>query len=390
MIDEITHHQGAGATPDGAITAKRLILVGGGHAHLAVLTGWARQAPSGVETWMIAPAPFTAYSGMIPGWMAGYYPYGANLIDLRPLAKRAGVKLIIDSVCGLNAARNTIDLASGGAISFDLLSLATGGDIDTSKLALLGDRLLPIRPVHDFVAAWPRVLAAAGQSPHYKLVVVGGGAAGVELALAAKTGLQAVSAGAGVQLVADLNGLMPGHSAAVRHLVERALAARKIDVLFGRAVGTETGLLLANGTVIEADCVIAATGSRASAWLKHSGLVFDAQDFIAVGAELRSLSHDDIFAAGDIVGRVDQVVSRSGVHAVKAGPVLAANLRAWLRGGALRSYLPRKRTLYLLATGDRRAILSWGPITMSGRLVWRLKDFIDRRFVETHASVGQN
>ena len=87
-------------------------------------------------------------------------------------------------------------------------------------------------------------------------------------------------------------------------------------------------------------------------------------------------TYGDIFAAGDTT-RIDRSVARSGVHAVRAGPVLAANLRASLTGSELRSYIPKRRTLYLLATGDKRAILSWDR-SRRVAAIWRLKDWIDR------------
>ncbi len=123
-------------------------------------------------------------------------------------------------------------------------------------------------------------------------------------------------------------------------------------------------------------------------WLAGSGLACTAEGFVAVGADLRSISHAAIFAAGDIIDRVDRKLERSGVHAVKAGPVLAANLRAAIGGTELRQYCPRRRTLYLLGLGDRRAIGTWGRFVATGRFVWWLKDWIDRRFVELYTRRG--
>jgi selenide,water dikinase len=69
------------------------------------------------------------------------------------------------------------------------------------------------------------------------------------------------------------------------------------------------------------------------------------------------------------------------VYAVRAGPPLAANLRAALLGLPLRRYTPQRRTLYLLSCGKRRAIASWGGFSAEGAWVWRWKDRIDRAFI---------
>jgi selenide,water dikinase len=79
---------------------------------------------------------------------------------------------------------------------------------------------------------------------------------------------------------------------------------------------------------------------------------------------------------------------RSGVYAVRAGPVLADNLRRALAGQPLRVYVPQRRALYLLATGPRHAVASWGPLTLAGDWVWRWKDRIDRRFIARHTVGG--
>lgn len=147
--------------------------------------------------------------------------------------------------------------------------------------------------------------------------------------------------------------------------------------------------MLSDGTLMSADCVIAATGARAPCWLQPSRLMLDEKGYIAVDRHHRSLSHPNVFAAGDVCARQDLAMARSGVHAVHAGPVLAANLLAALGGGPLVAYQPRRRSLYLLACGPRYAIASWGGFSMEGEWVWRWKDRIDRRFIDRFSNQGQ-
>lgn len=363
---------------------KRVILAGGGHAHLAVLADWARRPLPDTERWLITSARHTAYSGMVPGWMAGFYPARDFLIDLKPLADRAGARLIVTDVTGLDAENRTIKLATGDLFEFDLLSLATGGESDTSSLAALGDKLLPVRPMNAFTKRWSGVLEKAFLRGGFHVCIVGGGAAGIELALAACASLRDHFTHARVSIVAPENDFLRGHAEGVRRRALGELERQGIAIHFAHAVGLNEGLLLSNGRFLPADCVIAATGSRAPRWLAKSRLACCICGFVVVGPDMRSVSHPSVFAAGDIVSRLDRGMERSGVHAVKAGPILAANLRAVVNGGTIQSYRPKKRTLYLLSTGDRRAILSWGPLVTSGRWVWRLKDWIDWHFVEQY------
>lgn len=363
----------------------RVILAGGGHAHLAVLADWARCPLPDTERWLITSSRYTAYSGMLPGWLAGIYRASELSIDLEPLATKAGATMIVADVVGLDAADKTLTLSSGEEIAFDLLSLATGGETDISSLALLGDRLLPVRPVGTFMERWSSFLEGQALASVISIAVVGGGAAGVELALGAETSIRDLLRNARISLVTPEDAFLAGHSAKVRKLARAELDSRGIAVHLAQAAGTEDGLLLSNGNHIAADLVIAATGSRAPRWLARSGLACNPSGFVAVGADMRSISHCFIFAAGDIIDRVDRSLERSGVHAVKAGPVLAANLRAAIGGKEFSQYQPRSRTLYLLALGNRRAIVSWGRFVATGKWAWRLKDWIDRTFVSRYS-----
>lgn len=351
---------------------QRVILAGGGHAHLAVLADWAAHALPGTERILVTRERHLAYSGMLPGWMAGRYRTEELLIDLAPLAEAAGARLVLDDVVGLDAAARHLRLASGATLAFDLLSLATGGTIATEGFAALGARLLSVRPVERFMAGW-QAFCAAG--PGQVVAVVGGGAAGVELALAA------ARRGHHVHLIAPATGFMPGHGAWARRLARTALARAGVTIHASMARAVSEGLVLDDGTILPVDLAILAIGSGPPGWLADSGLALDPSGFVLTGADLRSTSHPAIFAAGDIAARADLVLPRAGVHAVKAGPVLAANLRSVLTGTPLRAYQPGKRRLALLATGDGRTIASWGQFAAAGRWLSRVKDRIDRGFI---------
>ena len=80
----------------------------------------------------------------------------------------------------------------------------------------------------------------------------------------------------------------------------------------------------------------------------------------------------------------------SGVHAVHAGPVIAANLRAAMRGeAASERYIPRPASLYLLSTGRGEAIATYGPLAAKGRWAARLKHWIDNRWLAKYAALVQ-
>ncbi|MGE0113588.1 MAG: FAD-dependent oxidoreductase [Steroidobacteraceae bacterium] len=365
---------------------KRLILAGGGHAHLLVLQQLTKHPRPDLDVVLISPSRWQYYSGMLPGWIAGYYRLEECRVDLVPLVKAAGARFIIEPIAGMNADRQCVCPPDGRHIEYDWLSLNVGSESDLTWLSALGSRLLPVKPWPEFLLGWKAILEAAGAHPAYRLLVIGGGAAGVELASAARTVLRKVSPSSSVALITGNSGLLSDHAPGVQIKVRHALQRADISVIPNRAVGAEHGVLLDSGERLTADKVIAATGARAPVWLTLSGLQLDSAGYVQVDAYHRSHSHPTVYAVGDVGSRSDVRLSRSGVHAVRVAPVLAHNLLAAIDGAPLRPYRPRHRVLYLLALGERRAVASWGPLSSKGAWVWRWKDWIDRRFIRQFAN----
>ena len=363
----------------------RIILVGGGPAHLGVLADFIAHGRPDADVVMISDRPQTLYSGLLPAWVAGVIPASDMVIDSAALARRAGVRFICDAVTGLAPIKREMGLAGGDVLPFSIASLAIGGQNDARPFAALGDRLLPIRPIETFMDRWTNVIQSAQTSRILRLIVVGGGAGGVELALAAAAAALRSGFNHDIGLIAGHGGILPGHAIGVRRRAMALLKAKGVAVHDGNATGHVQGVQLSDGRILPTDWVITATGSRAPQWLSACGLATDANGFVSIGADLRSISHPHIFAAGDIVQRADRPLPRSGVHAVKAGPILAANIRGAVRGAALKRYEPRSKTLYLLASGDGRALLSYGRWAALGRPIWWLKRFIDTRFIRRYA-----
>ncbi len=368
-----------------AAHSRTLLLVGGGHAHVAVLADWIRRGvPEGVRGVLLTPKRHLRYSGMVPGWLAGQHGRDEGLVDLAGLAVRAGAEWVQGRCTALDPAGRSVTTDSGRTFTFDWASLDTGGV--GQGAALLGDdpRLIDVRPIDAFAA---RIAAMPAPAPA-RVVVAGGGAGGVELAFALRN-----RAGADprpeVALVTGEGGLLPGFADAVRSRVATTLIRQGIALHCAEARFAH-GRIMAGETSLEpVELVIAATGSAASAWVRASGLAVSAQGFALVDAQQRSLSHPHIFAAGDVAARADRTLAHSGVHAVKAGPVLAANLRSVLTGAPVRAaYHPRRHSLYLVNTGDGSAIASYGPWVADGAWVLALKHRIDKGWIATYAALA--
>lgn len=142
---------------------KRLVLLGGGHAHVHVLRSLALEPLTGAEVVLVTPFLRQMYSGMVPGLVAGHYTAGQCAIPLAPLARAAGVRLIEGAAVGLDAAARRVPLVGGEAIDYDLLSLDTGAVMDRDRLPGAREHGLFVRPIEHFVARLDAVLQGAAQ-----------------------------------------------------------------------------------------------------------------------------------------------------------------------------------------------------------------------------------
>jgi selenide,water dikinase len=124
-----------------------------------------------------------------------------------------------------------------------------------------------------------------------------------------------------------------------------------------------------------------ATGAAAPEWIRQSGFATDDHGFMLTNDLLQSPSHPNVFGAGDCVNELGHPLPKAGVFAVRAAPVLAANLMAALAGEPLTPHLPKERYLALISTGEKHAVAAWNGLSWGGRWVWRWKDRIDRRFI---------
>jgi selenide,water dikinase len=373
-----------------------IVLVGGGHSHVAVLKSFGMRPAPGVRLTLIARELLAPYSGMLPGLIAGHYTFGQAHIDLEPLARFAGARLYHAPATRIDAARKLVHVEGRPPVPYDLLSVDAGSLPAASGIAGAAEHALPVKPVDRFLVNWQDTEARlVAQDTPIRIAVVGAGAGGVELALCIEHRLRqhrAVPADRlSITVLTDREAPLPGHSEAVRQRLQAALYRANIALLTGaRVERIEAGAVhCADGRTVETDATLLLTHAGAPGWIADSGLKLDEDGFILVDDNLTSLSHPDVFAAGDIAHFDSRPLPKSGVYAVRQGPFLAENLRRAAQGRKLKPYKPQARTLALISTGGRNAIASYGQRALEGRLVWRWKDWIDRRWMRKYQELPE-
>lgn len=366
---------------------RHLVLVGGGHAHVQVIRALAERPEPGLRMTLVTDRLVTPYSGMLPGHVAGLYSHSDMHIDLERLARVSGVALVRSAANRIDRANRKVMTEDGTLVPFDILSLNVGITPDLSGIAGADAHGIAVKPISSFLARLERLLdeAARLDGPR-RIILVGGGAAGIELALALIARLKRIEpAGRPFWIaLATSSGLVPSLNAGVQRRARAALARHGVKVLDGFRVAeiNSDGIRAQDGRFVAADAVLVSTAARAPDWLQETGLPTDAGGFVKIAPTLAVMDDPSIFAVGDCSTVVDDPMPKAGVFAVRQGAALTENLRRTCRGMPLLPHQPDRNFLTLLMTGDGSAIAGRGRwFAIEGRWVWRWKDWIDRRFM---------
>lgn len=367
-----------------------IALLGAGHTHAHILRMWGMKPISDTRLVCISDAGQATYSGMLPGTLAGLYPPEAMQIDLVRLCRSVGSLLLRDEVIGLDAEQQALLFKERPPLHFDVLSIGIGSIPDRSMLSGDDDGVLAIKPMQTFLARFGDAVSGSSKMDPAKLrvVIVGGGVAGVEIALALPGWFQTHHQEMSFEIVLlDGNAqLARGVTPAAARIAQRELTRRAVQVELGDPVKSlgDHQAVLASGRTIDFDLGILATAATPPSLLEKLNLPLDERGFLQTSATLQSTSNQPIFAVGDTGTMVGSRCPKAGVYAVRQGPFLWENIHRLLDGEQLVEYRPQKNFLKLLSLGDQRAIASYRGLGFKGRWCWKWKDEIDRRFMQKY------
>ncbi len=368
--------------------ARDLVLVGSGHSHAQVLESLALEPIPGFRATVIVDSPIAIYSGMVPGFVAGQYRVDELEIDIPALAERAGARVVVARATRIDPSHRQIVVANETPVPFDLASANIGSTVAGLDLPGIRDFALPTRPIANLVHLLQQritELEKGDDRSTYRVVVVGGGAGGVELAFTLQARLsRETDRPLLVQLVHSGKRLMTGYPSGLARRIYRNAARRGIRIEpERRVVGADEGIVrFQTGGPLAFDTLLWVVGAASYSLFRDSGLPTDSSGFVRTRSTLQVEGEDDLFAVGDCA-TLDEFpeTPKAGVYAVRQGPVLMRNLRARAAGNALESYRPQSDFLTLLNLGDGNALgAKWGR-SFEGRWVMWLKDRIDRSFM---------
>lgn len=368
--------------------APRLVLVGGGHAHIHVFERCILDGPPEARLTLVVDRPIAVYSGMVPGFVAGQYEARELEIDAVALAERVGAEVVVGRATSLDPDARTIEVDGHPPVPYDLASFDIGSTVTGLDLPGVAEHALPTRPIVTFVERIVEIVERARTGPSdepFRVLVVGGGAGGVEVAFTVDQRIRdAGGRRPQVGIVEYGPRILARYSGSLVRRVHRAARNRGIHILCNVEVlaAEEGAVAVRDGDPIPFDALIWVTGPTSHGVFGSSPVATDDRGFALIRPTLQLRDHDDLFAVGDCASFIDYPETpKAGVYAVREGEIIADNLYASVAGRPLREYRPQGDFLTLMNLGDGRAIgAKWG-FSFQGRWVMRWKDRIDRKFM---------
>src|SRR5262245_22342906 len=164
--------------------ARRAVLLGAGHAHLFTLKRTAAFVRRGFELVLVAPEVFW-YSGLATGVLAGIYPPALDQIDVGALVVKGGGRFLRVRATAIDVAARTVSLDTRPSLSYDVLSCNLGSEVPLDAIPGAADHGYAVKPVRNLWELRQALEARTGPSAPrqaVRVVIVGGGATGCEVA----------------------------------------------------------------------------------------------------------------------------------------------------------------------------------------------------------------
>ena len=363
-----------------------LVLIGGGHAQIAVLKSFGMKPLERVRLTLVTDVLMAPYSGMLPGHVEGHHSMEDMHIDLLKLARFAGARLIKRSVTDIDFINKNIVLDGGLNLHYDVLSLNSGAVPDAESIQGTGEYGITVKPISHFLEKMPALSELSGD-----IAVIGGGAAGCELAISLTRHYQLADKPFACHLFSRSKRLLPTSPESASKIMARALLDNDITLHLGASVQrlTRDGVIGEKGDTIPARHIFVVTSARPADWVKGLAIAHCEDGYIQVRPTLQLMEYDNVFAAGDIASICGEKREKAGVFAVRAGPYLADNIRRFIQALPLKSFRPQSRYLALIGLGGKQALAIRGRFVAKGALWWHLKNWIDKRFIEKFTQIPE-
>ena len=365
-----------------------LVLVGGGHANIQVLKSFGMRPIAGLRISLISDVINAPYSGMLPGFVAGEYNHDEMHINLIRLANFANARFIRSKITSIDNINRRIHFEGRPEISYDLISVNTGITPDFGDIKGAREHCIAVKPISHFLSYLPQVDTTV-TSPTDTIAIIGSGAAGIELAFAFRARFNKKNVSPKIIIIGATDRFFPNLPKKCHISICEQCKQADIEVRLGDPVVevSDKVVTLNSGFKLAAEQTFLVTGAKPSEWLKYSSLNLTSDGYIEVNSTYQSISDKRVFAGGDIAKIKNQPRPRSGVFAVRAGPILAENLRLALNGLALKPNKQQSRYLSLIMLSNGRVMATWDRMYIFAKWLWPVKKWIDQKFISNFSNL---
>lgn len=359
---------------------RHIVFVGGGHAHLYSLKRLAALMSRGARITVVAPSEWHYYSGMAPGILAGTYTPEQARFNVKAMAEKAGARFVQASVTGISPVDRTLTLSNGNTIEYDAVSFNVGSTVPAVIPGSESPHLFPVKPIERVIILRQRIIDLCSDG-RANILVIGGGAAGVELAGNVRLLVNRVGGSADIKLLTADNEILPDLPDRARKIAVHSLTNRGIEIISDSTVAGFGGdkASLANGREITFDVAVLAVGIKPVSPFAP-GVQTAADGSMLVNEYLQSTAYDNIYGGGDCITFSPGPLKRVGVFAVRQAPVIFANLSSWLAGNTPKPFRPQKKYVSILNLGDGTGLLVRENRVAHGAWAWIYKEFLDKSF----------
>lgn len=370
---------------------KHLVLVGGGHAHMVTLANLHKFIEKGHKVTVVGPSPFHYYSGMGPGLLGKMYAPEDVRFATKHVVEKQGGTFIIGKAVQVDPKTKTVFLESGNTVYYDVISFNTGSYVPKTIIMGTVEDVYTVKPIEKLLDAQVRILEVVSRRK-IAIGIVGGGPSAAEIAGNAWRLTQYYGRNnSRIQIFAGKN-FMSRFTVDVKKRIFSSLNKRGIEILESGYVGKiNTGeIILESGESYDTDVVFLAVGVKPSPIFKKSDLPTGPDGGLLVNRYLHSTAYTDIFGGGDCIYFKEQPLDKVGVYAVRENPILYHNLMASMEGTALQTFDPGGDYLLIFNMGDNTGVLKKKGIVFGGRIAFKIKDYIDRKFMNKFQQIEKN
>ncbi len=368
---------------------RHLVLVGGGHAHMTVMVNLRNYIERGHQVTLIGPSAYHYYSGMGPGLLAGIYRPQEVRFHIKKMTEDRGAVFVQDTVVRIDPDKKVLILKSGDEIAYDIISCNTGSGVPADEDRVLGDNIFAVKPIENLIKVH-QMIAAGMRTATPRYVIVGGGAAALELAGNLWRLVENTGTAAAITVCGGRN-FLASMPARAQFYARNSLTTRNIEIIEGANVNrmVDNHAVMEDGREFHFDLALLAWGIRPSSLFRDSGLPTGNDGGLLVNPYLQSVAYPEIFGGGDCISFEKRPLDKVGVYAVRQNPILHANLMAALEDRNLEAFQPQDTYLLIYNLGNGTGIFYRGNWVLKGRLIFYLKDYIDRKFMRKFQVCGE-